>query len=91
MVSVPEAQAPRDRTNRRFTARYEDVEEGVRGENLEPDPEAQRLINDKQKIDEERKRHKRISDKKYRDKKKQEKKEKRKAEERKKENKKNQH
>jgi hypothetical protein len=48
------AREPRERINRRFPARYEDVKEGVRGENLEPDPEAQRLIDEKEKLDEER-------------------------------------
>jgi hypothetical protein len=76
------AQEPRAKINRRFPARYEDSEEGVRGENLEPDPEAQWPINEKEKLDAERKRRKSISNKKYRDKIKQEKKEKRKEEER---------
>jgi hypothetical protein len=73
--------APRAKINRRFPAQYEDLEEGVRKENLEQDPEAQRIIKDKRKLDEERRRRKCISNKKYRDKVKQEKKEKREAEE----------
>jgi hypothetical protein len=74
--------APWDQINKKFPARYEDVEENVQEENLEPDPEAQRLLDDKQKIDAEKRRRKRILNKKYQDKKKLEKKGKREAEER---------
>jgi hypothetical protein len=78
------AREPRDRINRRFPAQYEDIEEIVREENLEPDPEAQRLIDEKEILDAERKRQKNILNKKYRDKIKQAKKEQPEAKERKK-------
>jgi hypothetical protein len=43
-------QEPRDQINRRFPARYEDTEKGVWRENLEPDPEAEGLIDEKKQF-----------------------------------------
>jgi hypothetical protein len=78
--------APRTKINRRFPARYEDVEENVRKENLEPEPEAEDLVKQKEELDADRKRHKAIVNKKYRTKvkeiKRQEKEEKRKKKKR---------
>jgi hypothetical protein len=60
------AREPRAQINPRYPARYEDVEESALEENLQQDPEAQRLIEVKEKLDAERKRRKHISNKKYR-------------------------
>jgi hypothetical protein len=54
------------RAAREPRAQTEDVEESVLEENLQQDPEAQRLIEVKEKLDAERKRRKHISNKKYR-------------------------
>jgi hypothetical protein len=58
--------APRTKINRQFPARYEDVEENVRSENLEPEPEAVDLVKQKEELDTERKRRKAIANTKYR-------------------------
>jgi hypothetical protein len=63
------AVAPRDWINWQFPARYEYIEEGLRRENLEPDPESQRLIDQQKEIDEEKRARKCIMNNKYRDKK----------------------
>jgi hypothetical protein len=48
------ASAPRTKINRRFPAQYEDVEENVRSENLEPEPEAEDLVKQKKRTGEKK-------------------------------------